>query len=118
MPRSISTTSSTSSAAISSSRRKGWASTIRRRRIVEAQPFLRLLEIAADDVDKVVEIDLGIRIEGIDIVERDQPRAHVPFVVPRALVFGDDIRLRLVVGAEELDVHLRIFVADRRIGEK
>ena len=32
--------------------------------------------------------------------------------------FGDDVRLRLIVGAEIFDVHLRIFVADGSIGEE
>jgi hypothetical protein len=77
-----------------------------------------LLEVAADDVDKIVEIDLGVRIERVDVVHRDQSRRHVPLVVPRALVFGDDVGFGLVVGAKKLDVHFRIFVADRRVGEK
>src|SRR6202034_4919828 len=40
---------------------------MRRRRIVEAEAFLRLLEVAADDVDEVVEVDLGVGIERIDV---------------------------------------------------
>ena len=36
---------------------------------VEAKAFLRLLEVAADDVDEVVKIDLGVRIERIDVVQ-------------------------------------------------
>src|SRR5690242_14000949 len=35
-------------------------------RVVEAEPFLRLFEIAADNVDEIVELDLGVRIERID----------------------------------------------------
>ena len=91
---------------------------MRRRRIVEAEAFLRLLEVAADDVDEIVEVDLGVGIERIDVVHRDHPRRHVVFVVLGALVFGDDVGLRLIVGAEIVDVHFRIFVADRRIGEE
>src|SRR6185312_11689378 len=62
------------------------------RRVVEAEAFLWLLEVAADDVDKVVEIDLGVRVERIDVVHADEPRGHVPLVLPRALVFLDDVR--------------------------
>ena len=91
---------------------------MRRRRIVEAETLFRLPEIAADDVDEVVEIDLGVGIERIDVVHADHPRGHVVFVVPGALVFGDDIRLRLVVGAEIPGVHFRVFVADGRVGEE
>src|SRR5436190_24388667 len=51
---------------------------VRRRRTVEPEPLLGLAEIAPDDVDEIVEIDLGVRIERIDIVHADQPRRHVP----------------------------------------
>jgi hypothetical protein len=33
---------------------------VRDGRVVEAEALLRLLEIAADDVDEVVEVDLGV----------------------------------------------------------
>src|ERR1700746_3248485 len=44
---------------------------MRRRAIIEAKPFFRLLEITPDDVDEVVEAHLGVRIERIDIVHAD-----------------------------------------------
>src|SRR5215470_7041421 len=86
---------------------------VRGRAVVEAQAFLRLLEVAADDVDEVVEMDLGVRIERVDVVERDQPRGHVPLVRPRALVLLDDVGFGRIVGPEEFHVELGIFVADR-----
>src|SRR5262245_10064482 len=46
---------------------------MRRRAVVEAKAFLRLLEIASDDVDEVVKFDLGVGIERIDIVHADEP---------------------------------------------
>src|SRR5262245_30662451 len=59
---------------------------MRGRAVVEAQPFLWLLEVAADDVDEVVEVYLRVRIERIDIIERDQSRRHVPLVVPGSVI--------------------------------
>src|SRR5262249_5151547 len=41
---------------------------VRRRRVVEAEALFRLLEITADDVDEIVEVDLGIGIERVDVV--------------------------------------------------
>src|SRR5262245_33221019 len=58
---------------------------VRRRRVVEAKAFLRLAEIAPDDVDEIVEIHLHVRVKRIDVVDADQPRGHVPLVIPRAL---------------------------------
>src|SRR4051794_36778325 len=39
---------------------------VRRRAVVEAEPFLGLAEIAPDDVDEIVEVNLGVRIERVD----------------------------------------------------
>src|SRR5207247_8659712 len=64
---------------------------VRGRRVVEAEAFLRLLEIAPDDVDEIVEAHFGVGIEGIDVVHADEPRRHVVFVLARALVFLDAI---------------------------
>src|SRR5215472_15248724 len=66
---------------------------VRRRRVVEAEALFRLLEITADDVDEIVEIDLGIGIERVDVVHADQARGRVIFVAARALVLIHDVGL-------------------------
>src|SRR4029450_9240726 len=73
---------------------------VRRRRVVETQPLFRLLEAAADDVDEIVEIDLGVRIERVDVVHADEPRGHVVLVVAGALVLLHDVRFGPVVRPE------------------
>ena len=55
-------------------------------RIVEAEAFLRLLEVAADDILEFLRIDLDAFLEGIEIVERDRARAHIPAMLARGLV--------------------------------
>ena len=42
---------------------------MRRRAAIEAQAFFRLFEITSDDVDEVVNVDLGVWIERIDVVD-------------------------------------------------
>src|SRR5881296_2555429 len=91
---------------------------VRRRARVPPEPFLRLPEVAAHHVRELLELHLYGGIEGIEVVDADQPRAHVPLVVARVLVIATDVRIRLVVGAEELDVHLGVGVADRLVGEE
>lgn len=81
-------------------------------RSVEAEAFLRLAEVPADDVGEGVQIDGGVGVEGIKIVERDQPRRTIPFMRPRILVVGANIGLWLIVRAEEVDIGLRVFVTD------
>ena len=89
----------------------GWA-------VVEAKAFLRLLEIAPDDVHEIVEIDLGIWIERINVVHTNEARRHVPLVRSRALVFLDDVGFRLVVGPEQLLVEIGVAIADRLVGKE
>src|SRR6202040_1385587 len=50
------------------------------RGIVESQTFLRLSEVSADDVFEIVEVDHDVWVEGIDIIHRDKPCRHGPFV--------------------------------------
>jgi hypothetical protein len=89
---------------------------MRDRAVVVAQALFRLLEVAAENVGEIVEIHLGVGIEGIDVVERDEARRHVPFMRARLFVRLFDIRLRLVIGAEQFDVLIGIGIADRFIG--
>src|SRR5688572_3813185 len=51
-------------------------------RVVVPEPFLRLLEVAPNDVDKRLDRYDGVRIERIQVVYGDEPRFHVPLVVP------------------------------------
>src|SRR5688572_25520668 len=53
---------------------------VRDRAVVVTEPFLRLLEVPADDVHERVEAHLRIRVEGIQIVHRHHPRLAVPLV--------------------------------------
>src|SRR5215471_19776655 len=99
-------------------RPKNCAPHMRRRAVVEPEPFFRLLEITPDDVDEVVETDFSVGIERIDIVHADEPRGHVPFVRSGTLVLLHDVRLRLVVGPEQFLVEIGIAVSDRFVREK
>ncbi len=91
---------------------------MRGRAVVPAKPFLRLLEVAADDVLELLEVHLGVRIEGVDVVHAYEPRRHVVLVIASALVLFNDVRLRLIIVAEELAIEIGIAVADRLVGEE
>ncbi len=91
---------------------------VRRRRVVEAQAFLRLLEVATDQVDEIVELDLGIGVERIDVVHANEPRRHVVLVVAGALILFDDVGLGLIVVAEELAIEVGIGIADGLVREE
>src|SRR5258706_9812945 len=47
---------------------------MRARTVVVAEPFFRLLEMAADDVLERVDRHLGVRIERVEVVHGDEPR--------------------------------------------
>src|SRR5712691_644389 len=87
-----------------------------RRAVVPAEPFLGLAEVLLDDVGELLQLDFHARIERVEVVDREQARAHVPLVRARGLVRALDVRLGPVVRAEELDVRLRILVSDRLVG--
>ena len=57
----------------------------------------------------------GVRIERVEVVHRDHARLEVPLVVARVLVGRLDVRLRLVVLAEDAVVELGILVAVGRV---
>src|SRR6185312_3923031 len=61
------------------------------RAVVVAQAFGRLLEVAADDVGELVELDVQVGIERVDVVHRDLPARHVPLVGAHALVVRGDV---------------------------
>src|SRR5260221_3814600 len=88
---------------------------VRRRAAVVAQALRRLAEVAADDVGELLELDLGVRIERVEVVHAHHARGHVPLVLPRLLVLTLDVGLRLVVGAEVLLVEVGIGVAGRLV---
>src|SRR5256886_15282403 len=85
---------------------------------VETEAFLGLLEIPADDVAELLQLDVHAGIERVEVVHADQPRRHVPLVIARELVVALDVGLDLVVRAEELDVHLGVAVPDRLVREE
>src|SRR4029077_7314126 len=89
---------------------------MRDRTVIEAQALFGLAEVAADDVGELVELDMQVGIERVDIVQGDLPARHVPFVIAHPLVVLLDVGIELVVLAEQSDVGLRIFIADRLVG--
>src|SRR5579859_150854 len=86
------------------------------RTVVETKAFLRLAEVAAENIDEIFQMDFDIRVKRIQVVDRDQPAGHIPLVLEGFLVGSLDVRLRLVVGAEVADVLLGVGVADRLVG--
>src|SRR5580704_17826658 len=46
---------------------------MRDRAVVEAEPLVRLAEIAADHIGEFFELDHRVRIERIDVVDRNHP---------------------------------------------
>ena len=89
---------------------------MRDRAVVEAEPLFRLLEIAADDVLELLELDMDVGVERVDVVHRDLPARHVPFVVPHPLIVFLDVRVGAIVLAEPGDVGLRILIANQLVG--
>src|SRR5204862_7509948 len=83
--------------------------------VVEAQTFFWLAEVAAEDVLEVFKLHHDVRVERVQIVDRDQPTGHVPLVLERFFVGGLYVRLWLVVRTEVADVLLGIRVADRLV---
>src|SRR5437867_7377501 len=91
---------------------------VRRGAGIPAEAFLRLPEVAAHHVRELLELHLHGGIERVEVVDANQARAHVPLVLARVLVVPLDVRVWLVVGAEELDVHIRVSVPDRLVREE
>ncbi len=84
---------------------------MRHRAIVESQAFFGLLEIAADDVDELIERGVHLRIEGVQVVHRHHARFHIPLVLAHHLVGGFDIRLGLVIVTKDAPVQVGILIA-------
>src|SRR5881296_739187 len=61
------------------------------RTAVVPESFLRVFEVAADDVDKGIDFHDHPGLERIQVVHRNQPRFHVPLVVLEHLVIGLDV---------------------------
>ena len=74
--------------------------------------------MAPDDVGELAQLDLGIGIERIDVVNRDVPRGFIPFVVARIFIGLLDIVIGLIVGAKEADIGLGIAVPHRFVGKE
>src|SRR5207244_1561782 len=91
---------------------------VRRRARIEAEPFLGLLEVPAHDVRELLQLHLHVGIEGVEVVDRDQARRHVPCVLARVPVIALDVGLGFVVRAEQLDVRLGVPISDRLVGEE
>src|SRR5437870_3444862 len=74
---------------------------VRGRAVVEAQAFFRLLEMPADDVRELFELDIQVRIEGVEVIHRHETRRAVPLVLAGVLILALDVGRRLEVLAEE-----------------
>src|SRR5215469_635752 len=78
------------------------------RRIVKPETFLRLPEVSANHVFKIVDVNHRVRVEGIWIVSRDEPARHIPFMPTRMLVGLAKILWRLIGLAEVTDTRFGI----------
>jgi hypothetical protein len=74
------------------------------RRIVRPETFLRLPEVPANHVFEIIDVDHCVRIEGIEIIQRDESARHVPFVLTRTIVGLTKIVWRLIALAEVADI--------------
>src|SRR5262249_39614305 len=88
------------------------------RTAVEPKALFRLLEIAADDIGEVLELDDDVRIKRVEIVEADQPGRHVPSVTPSPLIFLANIRLDFIIVSQNVPEIFRFIVTDRLIWKK
>src|SRR5215831_12762155 len=91
---------------------------MRGRAVVKTQALGRLLEVTPDDVNERFPTHHRVGVEGVNIVDGNHARSHVPLVIPGTLVSVLDIVVGLVVRPEMLDVHFRIRVTDRLVGEE
>ena len=91
---------------------------MRDRAIVEAQAFVRLPEVTPNNVDEGFLAHHHVGVEGVDVVDGNRSRSHVPLVIPRTLVRFLDVVVGLVVRPETLDIRFRIRVADRLVREE
>ena len=82
---------------------------------VVTQPRLRLFELPADQVDERLDADHRIRIERIEVADRDFARCVVPTVLARKVVVRLDVRGRRVVAAKDAPVEIGILVPRFRI---
>src|SRR5439155_667889 len=57
---------------------------VRRWALIEAEPLFRLLEVAADDVRELLELDAHVWIERVEVVHGDETARLVPLVLARA----------------------------------
>src|SRR6266545_447924 len=85
---------------------------VRDRAVVEAQALVRLPEVTTDNVNEGFPAHHRVGVEGVDVVDGNHARSHVPLVIPGALVRFLDVVVGLVVRPEMLDVHFRIRVTD------
>src|SRR5690349_17292801 len=87
-------------------------------RVVPAEAFFGLLEIAADDVLEFLELWIDAGLEGIEVVDADLPRRAVPFMLPRVIVVALDVGFRIEILAEQPDIHIGILVAEILVREE
>src|SRR6266508_2004073 len=68
---------------------------VRRRTVIEAQAFLRLLEVTTDHVRELLELHVRVGIECVEIVHCDEARSLITRVLTRVLVGFLNVRLGL-----------------------
>ncbi len=87
-------------------------------RIVVAQSFFGLLEMATDDVGEPGGVDDMVGVEGVEIVDRHHAGGHVELVLAGVVVGLLDVFGRDVVFAEDLVVEDWVFVVDAGVWEE
>ena len=65
--------------------------------------------MTADDVSELFHIDLHAFFERIQIVHGDEPRRHVPLMIPRVVVSRLDVGLGFVVAPKIAVVRLQLW---------
>src|SRR4029077_19814543 len=71
-----------------------------------------------DDVDEGFPAHHCVGVEGVNVVDGNHGRSHIPLVIPGALVRFLDAVVGLVIRPEIFDVHFRIRIADRLVREE
>ena len=87
-------------------------------RIVVAQSFFGLLEVASDNIRELSWVYDVVGVEGVAVVDGDQACGHVELMFAGVVVSLFDVLRGHVVFAEDLVVEDRVFVVDAWVWEE
>src|ERR1700731_276341 len=88
-----------------------------RRRTIKSQPFLRFFEVSSDHIGKLFWIYGPVILKRVQVVNRDEPRSHIPPMGTGFVMRLANVIRWLIVGSEKLMVRVRIPESDRLVGE-